>query len=176
MIAIHDQPQQPRPYGIQPIPKVHVEEHTRVARCILIAEHRDEVFARLAHDLGAMGCVVFRATRAEEVLYVHSYSAAILTLCNYELPDASGWLTATKLQMFRACSRVWLYAPQQSAVDVTWARLSGVERVLYYQGDLFRLAEQVKENMLKLNLRSRYPSAPSCHRTELLSHPRNQKP
>ncbi len=131
-------------------PQVAVD--VAAAKCVLIAEHRDEVFARLAHDLGATGHVVYRATGADEVPRIYSLAEACLAICNINLPDASGWLTATKLQMYRADARVWLYAPNKSSVDATWAQLSGVERVLYYQGDLFRLSDQIRQSTLRSNL------------------------
>lgn len=170
MIAINTRHEQSRHYDFHPAPQLQSVENSPAARCILIAEHRDEVFARLAHDLGAVGCVVFRATRAEEVPLVYAYSEASLAICNFELPDASGWLTATKLKMFRANANIWLYAPQESARDAVWARLSGVARILYYGGDLFHLAEQVRESTLRFNLSRRSSTTPRWHGSGRLSH------
>jgi hypothetical protein len=169
MIAPNTRQEQSRHHDFHPAPQLQSVENSPAARCILIAEHRDEVFASLAHDLGAVGCVVFRATRAEEVPLVYAYSEASLAICNFQLPDASGWLTATKLRMFRANTHIWLYSPQQSALDESWARLSGVERILYYGGDLFRLAEQVRESMLRFTLSRRRSTIPCWHGAGRLS-------
>ncbi|MCA9124160.1 MAG: hypothetical protein H6822_02240 [Planctomycetaceae bacterium] len=170
MIATNIRQEQSRHYDLHPAPQLQSVENSPAARCILIAEHRDEVFARLAHDLGAVGCVVFRATRAEEVPLVYAYSEASLAICNFDLPDATGWLTATKLRLFRASAQVWLYTSQQSACDESWARLSGVARMLYYGGDLFRLAEQVRESTLRFNLSRRSSTTPRWHGSGRLSH------
>ncbi len=164
MISTNIRPERCRHYDFHPASQTQSLENSPASRCILIAEHRDEVFARLAHDLGAIGCIVFRATQAEEVPLVYAFSEASLAICNFDLPDASGWLTATKLTMFHASAQVWLYAPHQSACDESWARLSGVERLLYYGGDLFRLAEQVKESTLRFRSSRRRSTIPRWHR------------
>lgn len=164
MISTNIRPERCRHYDFHPASQTQSLENSPASRCILIAEHRDEVFARLAHDLGAVGCVVFRATRAEEIPSVYAYSEASLAICNSQLPDASGWLTATKLRMFRANANVWLYAPHRSDRDAAWSKLSGVERILYYGGDLFCLAEQVRENTMRFNLSRRRSTIPCWHR------------
>jgi hypothetical protein len=74
-------------------------------------------------------------------MFIHCATA--IAICNSDLPESSGWLAATKLRMHRAGALVWLYSKRRSTSDGTWARLSGVERMIYYRGDLFQLADQV---------------------------------
>ena len=115
---------------------------------ILVAEHRDEVFARLAEDLRKMGHTVFRASRADDVCRVYSYGQIDLVLYNYDLPCESIWLNATKLRMFDAYVRIWLYMPWKAPFERQWANLSRIERVIYYRGDLFYLADQINHDRL----------------------------
>jgi hypothetical protein len=56
-------------------------------------------------------------------------------------------MAATTLQMCYATARVWLYSPWKSSFDPTWVKMSGIESVIYYRGDLFRLAQQVTKRM-----------------------------
>lgn len=112
---------------------------------ILIADHRDEVFARLWSDLNEIGYDVVRATRSDEVPGIYSLSRATLALCHFDLPDGSGWLTASRLRACQPMSRVWMYAPFPSLLGQCWADLSGLEDVIYYHGDLFRLSDSLRQ-------------------------------
>ena len=126
---------QPRRVGVAP------------SRRILIAECRDEVFARLAGDLSEAGYKVFRATSADQVPRIYGYAAADLVICSMHLPDASPWLVATKLKMCRPGARVWAYAAWASDDDQEWAAFSEIERVLYYRGDVFRLSRLIMKGL-----------------------------
>lgn len=134
-------------------PRLRSRKERRPER-VLIAEHRDEVFARLAVDLREMGYTVFRASRADDVCRMYSYGQIELVLYNFTLPCESAWLSAMKLRMFDAYVRVWLYMPRKATFDQQWANLSRIERVIYYQGNLFHLAHQIRQNLLQITPRS----------------------
>ncbi len=115
----------------------------RSAAKILLVEHRDEVFARLENDLRTLGHEVYRATRAVDVARIYAYAKIDLVISNPELPDASVWLMATKLRMVNPMGRIWLYAARKSVRDRLWGEHAGIERILYYQGNLFLLSQLV---------------------------------
>jgi hypothetical protein len=122
---------------------------------VLLAEHRDEVFARLAADLTELGHTVFRVTRSDELPQLYGYVAPQLVLCSHELSGGSGWIAATRLQMYHAAARVWLYTPWVSDFDPTWTNISCVESVIYYRGDLWRLADAVVARLRHFRLTAR---------------------
>lgn len=114
---------------------------------ILLAEYRDEVFARLEADLREIGHSVFRATRSDELRQLYGHFAPDLVLCQHDLSGHSGWMAAANLQMSYTTARVWLYSPWKSSFDPTWVKMSGIESVIYYRGDLFRLASEVSKRI-----------------------------
>jgi hypothetical protein len=133
----------------QPRPKPR-----RVSQChkptILIAEHRDEVFARLAWDLAGMGATVFRAARARDIATMCNHTSADLALCFMHLPDESGWLASAKMRMGSNTLRIWLYSAWESQCDWEWAKSCDAERIIYYRGDLFVLSDAIRANMRDL--------------------------
>jgi DNA-binding response OmpR family regulator len=126
------------PGWLEPVPR-----RMRPLMSVLLIEHRDEVFARLESDLRLLGCQVFRASRPEDVLHIHINVTIDVTISNAALPNASVWLTAAKLRMFDRTARIWLYAVKRSIRDHNWAALSGIEKVIHYDGDLFKLSEWI---------------------------------
>lgn len=110
---------------------------------VLLIEYRDEVFARLESDLRQLGCQVYRASRAEDVLHIYINTTIDVTISNSALPDASAWLTAAKLRMYDRTARIWLYTVNRSIRDRNWAALSGIEKVIRYDGNLFKLTERI---------------------------------
>lgn len=116
---------------------------------VLIAEHRDEVFARLAADLRAADYTVFRATYVDDVARMYSYGQIELVLFNFDLPcnDIGGAMR--RFQVFDAYARIWLYGANARRADPE-VDLSRVERFLDYDGDLFRLADTLRANLNEL--------------------------
>ena len=130
-------------------PQVRSREERRPDR-ILVAEHRDEVFARLAADLRELGYTVFRASRADEVCRMYTYGQIELVLYNFDLPCEDAWMSVRKLRLFDAYARIWLYVPWRSTLAEHDANLSRIERRIYYQGDLFHLADQIEQSLFDL--------------------------
>lgn len=128
------------------LPRSSLEHPVRSGRpplSVLLIEHRDEVFARLECDLRRLGCRLYRASRAEDVLQIHVNTTIDLTVSNHALPDASVWLSVVKLQMFDRTARIWLYTDRRTIHDRNWAALLGIEKVVPYTGDLFGLSERI---------------------------------
>lgn len=109
----------------------------------LVVEHRDEVFARIASDLRQMGARVTRAVSAAEAASLLATFSPDLVIANCELPDESGWLMVAKWQLTRRPRRVWMYASCPTGYDATWLGFTKVERIVYYRGDLWQLAELI---------------------------------
>lgn len=119
----------------------------RKVSTVLIVEHRDEFFAGLASVLASEGLCVKRAATADEATQNLCEGIPDLILANCELPDESGWLMASKWCLTRQPKRVWLYQAWPAVFDQDWVELTKVERILYYEGDLLGLAEQVRSQL-----------------------------
>jgi len=109
----------------------------------VVAEARDEVFARLATDLAESGLRVVRAKTAGEAIRHCATYQPTLIVSNLDLPDQSGWLLAGKLRFVDPDVRVWLYQPQSSSYEKGMARFLKVEELLDYGGDLLGLSETI---------------------------------
>jgi CheY-like chemotaxis protein len=109
----------------------------------VVAEPRDEVFARLAMDIAAAGMKVVRAKTATEAIRHCATYQPTLIVSNLDLPDQSGWLLAGKLRFIDPDLRVWLYQPRTSPYEKGMARFLKVDELLDYGGDLLGLSETV---------------------------------
>ena len=110
---------------------------------VLLVEHRDEVFARLAADLASIQLQVTRELNASAASRRFAACRSDLMIANVELLDESGWLLAAKVRLVHPTARIWLYAAHPSALDRNRARFLDVARLIEYGGDLLRLAEEV---------------------------------
>jgi ActR/RegA family two-component response regulator len=110
---------------------------------VLLVEHRDEVFARLAADLSESGFAVVRATTASEALRLYARAKHMLVVANLSLPDQSGWLLAGKLHFISGDVRIWLYESEKTATDVAMAKFLRVDELLEYGGDLLGLSDAI---------------------------------
>jgi DNA-binding NtrC family response regulator len=114
---------------------------------VLVVEYRDEVFARLAADLGAVGLRVRRADTATKAAQRHSRRPANLILLSAHLPDQSAWLFSSKLRRIDAATPVWVYTAQASSTDVNLANFVQADELIDYGGDLWKLAAEVAERL-----------------------------
>ncbi|NOY40341.1 MAG: response regulator [Planctomycetes bacterium] len=114
---------------------------------VLLIEHRDEVFARLATDMAEFGMRVIRAKSAAEAMELYNTYEPTLLVGNIDLPDQSGWQMTAKLQQFGRRVRVWLYQHQPSSYGHKIANFLGVEAPLAYRGDLLGLSEIIVNRM-----------------------------
>ena len=114
---------------------------------IAIVEHRDEVFARLWGDLRRAGCAIERFTTAGVALQRYRRHRFALVLMSERLPDQSGWLLAAKLTAFDRQCRIWVYESRDSQGANPLGVFVGVERVLCYAGNVWKLSDQVQRSM-----------------------------
>ncbi|MGO8688828.1 MAG: response regulator [Thermoguttaceae bacterium] len=138
----------------------------RAKLTILLVEHRDEVFARIASDLAAGGILVQRVSRGAEASRIFARSAVDLVLVNAELPDESGWLLSKKLRMLDAEACIWIYTPRASAADVSMANFVMADELIEYHGDLWRLAGEIADRLgVSLGTTAESPSGgvPAMH-------------
>ena len=110
---------------------------------VLLIEHRDEVFARLATDLQSFGCVVDRATTVTEAVNYCCHQKRALIFCHRDFSEESGWLIASKLHFLAPLAKIWLYASALGVFDEIGAKYSGIEDLLYYKGDISGLSMQL---------------------------------
>lgn len=119
---------------------------------VLLVEHRDEVFARLATDIAGFGIRVVRAKSATEATHLYEKYKPVLLVGNVDLPEQSGWLMTAKLRLFDRRIRIWLYRRQPSDYGQEIANFLNVDSLLSYQGDLLRLSERIIDLMEKRSL------------------------
>ena len=110
---------------------------------VVLAEFRDEVYARLAADLAEVGLRVVRAATVDEALGLCEKMEPRVIVANLDLPDQSGWLLAAKLKLIDPEISVCLYQPRSSTDDMGMADFLQVEELLDYEGDMFRLSETI---------------------------------
>lgn len=110
---------------------------------LLMAEHRDEVFAPIATNIEANGFHVVRAESAAAALITCGKFAPQLVLASTDLPDQSGWLLAAKLRIIAQRTCVWLYRPNATEYDKGLAQFLRVDELLDYGGDLLRLSTTI---------------------------------
>ncbi len=114
---------------------------------VLLVEHRDEVFARLATDMAEFGIRVLRAKSTNEAMKLYDKQKPTLIVGNVDLPGQSGWLMAAKLRLFDRGVCIWLYQRQPSNYGQEIATFLGVDVLVPYQGDLLSLSERVVDLM-----------------------------
>lgn len=110
---------------------------------VLLVEHRGEVYSRLAADLEEVGHRVRRASCVEEAARLYARSCYDLLIINADLPDASGWLLASELQLIYQNICIWLYTPNLSSVELAQEELVSIDRLILYGGDLWSLSKQI---------------------------------
>ncbi|MHB1033450.1 MAG: response regulator [Pirellulales bacterium] len=119
---------------------------------VLLVEYRDEVFARLAGDFAAMGMWVERACSSVDAFCRFARCSSALVIANANMPGEGGWLLAGKLRLAWPMARVWLYAPRpswSSEYDHGLAHFLGVAELIYYQGNLWWLAEEIRSRFIR---------------------------
>ncbi len=127
---------------------------------VLLVEHRDEVFARLATDMAEFGMRVIRAKSSTEAVKLCDTYEPTLLVGNVDLPDQNSWLTTAKLRLFSRQIRVWLYQHQASYYGREIAKFLGVDAPLTYQGDLLSLSETI------VNLMAGHKACDAVHQSE----------
>jgi len=120
---------------------------SRAKLTVLLVEHRDEVFARIASDLAAAGILVQRVSRGMEASRIFARSAVDLVMISALLPDVSGWLLGQKLRMLDPEACIWIYTPRASAADVSMANFVMADELIEYRGDLWRLAGEIADRL-----------------------------
>ena len=114
---------------------------------VLLVEFRDEVYAGVKTVLEEYDCQVVRSEFGATVAGTLIRFMPDLVLVNETLPDESGWLIASKLQVMRFQHPVWLYAVRRPQPLAVWKEFSGVSQVLDYGGVLFRLLQQIRQHL-----------------------------
>ena len=111
---------------------------------MLLVEHRDEIAARLIADLQEFGLAVRRAAGATDAAECYWRRVPDLLITAAALPDESGWLVAAKFRLLFRDPPIWLYSPWRPPHNGAFAEFVGVDRCIYYGGDLWQLSEDVR--------------------------------
>lgn len=151
-----------RPIGQSPVAAT-IREHSLLERAdrilrkqdqmlsasqtVILVEHRDEVFARLAADIEQFGNVVVRAESVAEALRLIGRRDLTLVIANRDLPEQSGWVLADKFSQIAPHIEAWLYMPQASMYAEILARFLKVTEMLIHEGNLFSLATSVTQRL-----------------------------
>lgn len=110
-----------------------------------IVEPRDEVYARLAGDLIEAGYRVIRALTATDALKACGRYQPKLVVAQLALPCQKAWQLAPKLAMLDCDTRVVLYGAEIAIHDYAMADFLGIEELIEYGGDLFRLSTRIRQ-------------------------------
>jgi CheY-like chemotaxis protein len=111
---------------------------------VLVVEHRDEVFARLAADLGHLTGSITRATSSADASHQIGRGPVDLVLANVSPPDESAWLMVSKWRSRRSHVPIWLYSPWEAELDRHWREFTRIDGLIYYGGDVWRLSSQLE--------------------------------
>jgi len=114
---------------------------------VLLVEHRDEVFARVASDMAERGAIVERARSGADALRRHVPGLVDLLVINADLPDISGWLLSSKVRMTDPEVSIWIYSPRPTDDDVSMANFVLADELIEYDGDLWRLSSEVGDRL-----------------------------
>lgn len=114
-----------------------------VMKSVLLVECRDEFAARLINDLQELGANVHRVSNGAEASKALRCETFSLVVVHVFVPDESGWLIAAKARLLLRDTEIWLYTPSIAPYGVGLAHLVGVDRVIFYGGDLWMLSESV---------------------------------
>lgn len=114
---------------------------------IILVEHRDEVFARLATDIERFGLEVIRAESVDSAMTIVRRCDSVLVIANRDLPDQNGWVLADKLNLTAPHIEVWLYMPTVSMYAEILARFLKVTELVTYRGNLFTLSDRIVDRL-----------------------------
>ena len=112
---------------------------------VFLIERRDEIYARLAGDLVDAGFRVVRAITVTDALKACGKYRPRLVLANISLSERKAWQMAPKLAMLDSDTRVWLYDHAIEVHDYAMADFLGIEQLIEYGGDVFRLSKQIRQ-------------------------------
>ncbi|MDV6031473.1 MAG: hypothetical protein F9B45_15525 [Phycisphaera sp. RhM] len=124
--------------------KARNQSHRPVA---FLIEPRDEVYARLAGDLVDAGFRAVRAITVTDALKACGKYRPGLVLANISLSERKAWQMAPKLAMLDSDTRVWLYDHAIEVHDYAMADFLGIEQLIEYGGDVFRLSSRVRQSL-----------------------------
>jgi carbon storage regulator CsrA len=111
---------------------------------VLLVEHRDEVFARLAADIRAVGLRVCRAVCSKDAWRQYHRRRVDLLVTSVFLATESGWLLAAKMRLLSADLPIWLYTPSHAPDGKGLAEFTGIDQRIYYGGDLWTLSAEIQ--------------------------------
>lgn len=110
-----------------------------------VVEPRDEVYARLAGDLIDAGYRVVRAMSTMDALKACSKYQPRLVVAQLPPPDQTAWQLAPELALLHGDTRVVMYGSEIPIHDYAMADYLGVEQLIEYCGDLFRLSSRIRQ-------------------------------
>ncbi|QDV85270.1 hypothetical protein TBK1r_42490 [Stieleria magnilauensis] len=127
------------------LPKPHQSRRSTPRPIAFIVEPRDEVYARLAGDLIEAGYRVVRALSATDALKACEKYRPKLVVAQLALPCQKARQLAPKLAMLDCDTRVVLYGAEVAVHDYAMADFLGIEELIEYGGDLFRLSARIRQ-------------------------------
>ncbi len=110
---------------------------------VLLVEHRDEVFRRLAADIAAAGFLVVRAENSTDAIARYVRHPSDLLMVSGDRTSESAWLLIAKLHLTHSLARVWVYMRRLSTSDRTAANLLLVEELIEYGASMSRLSDEI---------------------------------
>lgn len=135
----------------------------RLRPCVLLVEHRNEVYAALKEALEGVACDTACARSGADVLEEANHCDPSLIIINADMPDQGGWLITAKLRLSRHRQPVWLYVAPQVRWTCEWKVFAGVEKVLECDTDSGRLLRSLGQEIVRWLAAARPGSQNACH-------------
>lgn len=128
---------------ILPRPRRCAKSSLRPAAFVI--EPRDEVYARLAGDLIEAGYRVVRAGSSTDAIKACGTYQPRVVVASLAFPTLNAWQLAPRLATFGEDMQVMLYDVEIAIHDYAMADFLGIEQLIEYGGDLFRLSTYIRQ-------------------------------
>ncbi|MCO8120873.1 hypothetical protein NHH03_03925 [Stieleria sp. TO1_6] len=103
------------------------------------------MYARLAGDLIEAGYRVVRALSATDALKARRKYQPGIVVAQLAIPSKHAWQLAPKLATIGSKTRVVLYGADIPVHDYAMAAFLGIEQLIEYRGDVFRLSTRLRQ-------------------------------
>ncbi len=131
----------------EPLPQPGRSGQSNLRPVAFVIEPRDEVYARLAGDLIEAGFRVVRAMSATDALKACGKYQPRVVVASLAFAPQKSWQLAPELATLDRDTRVILYGVEIAIHDYAMADFLGIEQLIEYGGDLFRLSARIRRSL-----------------------------
>ncbi len=129
----------------EPLPQPRRRGQSSLQPVAFVIEPCDEVYARLAGDLIETGYRVVRAMASTDAIKACGTYQPRVIVASLAFPYLNAWQLAPRLATFGVDTQVILYDVEVAIYDYAMADFLGIEQLIEYGGDLFRLSSRIRQ-------------------------------